>query len=387
MTGNTKPLQRAAMVAVIVLISSVLYSDGGRIGKVYTVSPARGEVVVSLSKDTKAVRMGSKMYLKLGERVVVMKAVFPMQTVVKCSLEKKYRPEIGRIKKGMPVFAYDGEPGKGPGKAEAALKAGTEKTVVGITMVYIPGGSFFMGAETDEGNEDEYPRHKVTLSPFWISKYEVTEKQFAAIMGYRTVTGEESPVMPVEHADWHESVTFCNRASERAGLRPVYIIERLRAPRNDNYDEGYQWHVRWNQSLKGFRLPTEAEWEYACRAGTTTRYYWGNEFDERYAIKTIGDSNNYDYCAPVGSRLPNAWGLYDMISNVPEICWDWYSKDYYTENEQVNPRGPATGDNQKVVRGGNRFLSEDRLTSSSRMSMTAGYSEMSAGIRVVLPAE
>ena len=115
----------------------------------------------------------------------------------------------------------------------------------------------------------------------------------------------------------------------------------------------------------------------------------GNEFDERYAVKNLDESGNDDYCAPVGTRLPNAWGLYDMISNVPEICWDWYSREYYNTEAKINPRGPSgpSGDIElKVVRSGNRFQNDEKLSCASRMYMPTRFAEMSVGIRVVLPA-
>ena len=187
----------------------------------------------------------------------------------------------------------------------------------GVTMelVLIPAGSFMMGDA--DGRTDERPVHKVTISkPFCLGKYEVTQRQWWAVMG-NNPSRVKGPMNPVEKVNWHDCQAFIGRLNRKFG---------------------------------GFSLPTEAQWEYACRAGSTTRFSFGDDEDR------LGD---YGWCGnnsarkthPVGQRKPNAWGLYDMHGNVYEWCADWYGGDFFKEQPAVDPPGPPTGA-ARVFRGG-----------------------------------
>ncbi len=204
-------------------------------------------------------------------------------------------------------------------------------------MVTIPAGTFTMGCTGEQSGcySDEIPIHQVTLSPYEIGKYEVTQKEWRTVMGASPsyFTGDNKPV---EQVSWNDIITFCNTLSTREGLTPVYTVS------------GSTVTANWNAN--GYRLPTEAEWEYAARGGassTNTQYSGSN---------TIGNvawysSNSGNTTHDVGTKSPNQLEIYDMSGNVWEWCWDWYSSSYYTSSSQTNPRGPSAGSG-RVLRGG-----------------------------------
>jgi len=222
-----------------------------------------------------------------------------------------------------------------------------------LPMVELPGGDFLMGspASDDMSQEDERPQHPVRLAPFRMAVTPVTVELYREVMA-QPATGEDGRAtrLPVGNVSWFDAIEFCNRLSVRAGYRPCY--SRV---------FGF-WRCNWRAD--GYRLPTEAEWEYACRAGATSRYGFG---DDPAALGGYawyaGNSNGQRQ--PVASRRANAWGLYDMHGNVWEWCWDGYGS--YSAKPARNPHGPlkwrAGG---RVVRGGSFIYSPEALRSARR---------------------
>lgn len=209
--------------------------------------------------------------------------------------------------------------------------------------VKIPAGEFMMGS--NNGEEDEAPAHKVVFTkPFLIGKYQVTFDEYDK---YCEATDTPKPSdegwgrgkRPVINVSWKEATAYC----------------------------------KWS----GTRLPTEAEWEYACRAGTSTRYFWGDKVNDEYAW--YADNSN-EKTHPVGEKKPNNWGLYDMAGNVWEWCSDWYN-DYPSE-EQTNPQGPEKG-YKKVYRGGSWFFTYPSLSSTYRAFNRTTSKSNYIGFRVV----
>jgi len=212
-----------------------------------------------------------------------------------------------------------------------------------LEMVELPGGTFQMGSpDTDDlAWDNEKPQHSVTVSTFAIARYPVTRELWEMLdkSPKEWQRDHDDDQLPANYVNWFDAVDFCNALSQRQGLRPCYRI---------NGDQ-----VDWDHEANGYRLPTEAEWEYAVRAGTTTRWFCGDDPAElgRYAWFT---DNSGSRVHPVGEKESNPWGLHDMIGNVWEWCWewcwDWYS-GYSKEDSAIDSIGPLAGVS-RVLRGG-----------------------------------
>jgi len=226
------------------------------------------------------------------------------------------------------------------------------KTKTGIEMVAIAGGWFQMGS--DNGDPDEIPVHKVWIDSFLMDRYELTQEQYVKLVGTNPSTFKGSS-RPVDTVTWAHAVLYCNLRSRAEGLQPCYDEET--------------WRCNFNAN--GYRLPTEAEWEYACRAGTQTEYYFGRDLRSvnKYAWYT---KNSFKMTHPVGQKRPNRWGLQDMCGNVAEWCNDVYETNYYKTSPSKNPRGPEAGD-IKVLRGGGWQDSPDCLRSSWRAGENCSF--------------
>ncbi|HRF11404.1 MAG: formylglycine-generating enzyme family protein [Candidatus Accumulibacter sp. UW27] len=211
-----------------------------------------------------------------------------------------------------------------------------------LLMVDLPGGDFRMGspASDDLARDDEKPQHQVTLAPFRMAVTPVTAELYREVMGQAS-TGDDPPVarLPATGVSWLDAVEFCNRLSVRAGYRPCYSRGLLGG-----------WRCDWRAD--GYRLPTEAEWEYACRAGSTSRFCFGDDPAVLDAYAWY-EGNAKGAAQPVATRRANAWGLYDMHGNVWEWCWDWYGS--YSSRPARSPRGPIRWKfwaGTRVLRGG-----------------------------------
>ena len=222
----------------------------------------------------------------------------------------------------------------------------------------INGGAFTMGSPANEpGRNNSEGQWQVTVSSFYMGKYEVTQKEYHELMGTNPSNFRGSN-NPVEQVSWFDAVEYCNKRSQREWLIPAYTITD-RTPAT-----GYPITaatVTWNRDANGYRLPTEAEWEYACRAGTTTAFNTGNNittsqanYDGNYPYNNNAKGEYRQRTMPVGSFEANPWGLYDMHGNVSEWCWDWY--DSYPSEAQTDPTGAAASHDfdgsYRVLRGG-----------------------------------
>ncbi len=214
-----------------------------------------------------------------------------------------------------------------------------------VEMVKIPAGCFLMGSSDDDdmARDNEEPQHRVRVSEFACMKYPVSEQLWQQVTKKGKGEGDKRPVTGVS---WFEAVEFCNQLSLQEEMEPCYKIV------------GKQ--VEW-VSNEGYRLLTEAEWEYGCRAGTETRWWFGD--DKSQLRECAWYRANASAPQPVGRKTANPWGLYDMHGNVWEWCWDWYGK--YKDKERNDPRGPTVGQ-ERVLRGGSFGLWARVLRSALR---------------------
>jgi formylglycine-generating enzyme required for sulfatase activity len=223
-------------------------------------------------------------------------------------------------------------------------------------MVLIPGGRFLMG----DPDEVDAPLHEVEVSSFLMDRNLVTQEQYEALVGKNPSRWKRAR-HPVEQLRWSDAVRYCNERSKREGLQPCYAPDTLQCDFEAN----------------GYRLPTEAEWEYACRAGTTTRYFFGDN-PAKLGEYAWFEKNAGGHPHPVGQKQPNPWGLQDIVGNVWEWCNDFYGVDSYTQSPRLNPRGPSRGEN-KVLRGGAWRFSADNCRSGYRYSENPGQSDVCFG--------
>jgi formylglycine-generating enzyme required for sulfatase activity len=260
----------------------------------------------------------------------------------------------------------------------------------GLEMMQIPAGDFIMGQIGLAA-----PTHKVTLSGFYMGKYQVTQEQYQAVIGtnpsdFKTsgtsVTGESGTPgkLPVENVSWYDALVFCNKLSVKEGLSPAYSISGSTDPADwgtvpTNSDAIWDAVIIVTGS-NGYRLPTEAQWEYACRAGTTTAYNTGDTVSDNTGW--YGKNSN-SMTHRVGLKPANAFGLYDMHGNVFEWCWDWHG--VYVSAAQTNPVGASSG-SYRVIRGGSWLnVSADNLRSAYRGSHAPNSWFMDLGFRLIRP--
>ncbi len=236
-----------------------------------------------------------------------------------------------------------------------------------LEMVLIDAGEFQMGSPTTvtDRRDDEF-QHSVRITkPFYLGKYQVTQSDYQRVMGNNpsyfassgsgkdSVTGLDTSRFPVEYVSWYDAAEFCNKLSQQDGFVAYYTLGNVQ--RESNTIKSATVTIAGGN---GYRLPTEAEWEYACRAGTTTPFHFGATNNGREANvdgnNPYGTSTKGPYLqrtTTVGNYAPNRFGLYDMHGNVWEWCWDWYDKDYYAGSPTDDPKGSANRE-YRVLRGG-----------------------------------
>jgi formylglycine-generating enzyme required for sulfatase activity len=268
-------------------------------------------------------------------------AVF-MVCVLFCSCSKEESPVQGKI----PTLPSSG-------KENAALETAITNSI-GMKFVLIQAGEFTMGSsENEKDHQADETQHKVKITkPFYMQTTEVTQAQWKAVVG-NNPSHFKGDDLPVEQLSWDDAQEFLKKLSVKENVK--------------------------------YRLPTEAEWEYACRAGSTTRFCFGD--DDSKLVEYAWYSNNSDRKThDVGTKKPNAWGLYDMHGNVREWCNDWYDENYYKNRPAEDPQGPASGVS-RVLRGGDWPYGSRRCRSAYRRRYGPSFHGVSVGFRAARSSE
>ena len=268
----------------------------------------------------------------------------------------------------------------------------------GMPFVLVQAGEFEMGSPAGErGRQQDEASRRITITqPFYLGTHEVTQDEYMKVMernpssftakgeGKDRVAGLETGRHPVENVSWFDAVEFCNRLGAKDGYAPAYRLDDV-VRREDGSIEKADVVFRGGD---GYRLPTEAEWEYACRAASTTPFHYGGVTKKKdancqpsMAAGMYGDFKPWQELgrtAAVGSYPANAWGLRDMHGNVAEWCWDWYEE---RPDVAADPAGPLHGDH-KLARGGSWLANELRCRSASRFFRVPGERSYETGFRV-----
>jgi sulfatase modifying factor 1 len=258
---------------------------------------------------------------------------------------------------GLGACGRNAMPAGGVGAGSAGQTATLEiVTGSGVRMVCLPGGTFTMGS--DHGNPDEAPAHRVTVGAFAMDSYPVTHEMFAKAQLPDPSHWQDNPKSPVERVRWRDAKEYCNERSRLEGLKPCYN------EKTPDWDCDY--------SANGYRLPTEAEWEYAARAGSDGPDDYGSPDALRQYAWFADNSDQKTH--PVGQKKPNAWGLYDMYGNVSVWCEDVYDPNYYRHSPAADPHGPPGPgrDVKRVLRGGNWKASADMCSVTRRQGERTG---------------
>ncbi len=271
---------------------------------------------------------------------------------------------------------------------------------LGATLNLVHAGEFRMGSPGDEPyRRIDESEHRVKISrTYYLGIHEITQDDFEIIMklkpsyfadgsgGNAKVIGLKTGRFPVEMVSWFDAVEFCNKLSEKDDLAPFYKLADVKR-------EGKSISSATVTTLggKGYRLPTEAEWEFACRAGTTTPFHYGKESSERTSnVKALLDTGGYGASpkwkelgrtTAVGSYPANDWGFFDMHGNAAEWCDDWYDKGYYSASPRENPRGPEQGAH-KAMRGGSWLVNDANCRSAARFFHLPSETTSYGGFRI-----
>ncbi|MEC7987653.1 MAG: SUMF1/EgtB/PvdO family nonheme iron enzyme, partial [Myxococcota bacterium] len=251
-----------------------------------------------------------------------------------------------------------------------------EEIPIPLSLVQVIPGNFYMGASNIDllASENEKPRHLVELTKgLWVSPYQCTREVYEKVMGVETTdtspsNNKQCPIY--KGIDWCDAIVFCNRLSSLEGLNPAYDLPYA-LPIDEEKRKVWSQKVKWNRDANGYRLPTEAEWEYCARAGQDTRFSGSDDLD---LVGWYSENNLEEEPQPVGKKAPNLFGLYDMSGNRNEWCWDTKSKNLYSSREScidpVHEKQESTKYPARVARGAWDYFGGCRVTHRSMTQVT-----------------
>ncbi len=324
--------------------------------------------------------------LAAGQKAKINKLVTGDYTVELRTSEGSKSQQVSVIKDQTQSLAFKFEKKAQPAVTTPPAQPATTSSSTLAGMVYVEGGSFNMGS--NDGDDDEKPVHKVTVSSFYIGKHEVTQKEWRDVMG-SSPSRFKGDDKPVEQVSWYDAIEYCNKRSLKEGLTPCYTIDKTnKDPNNTSSSDKLKWTVSVNWQANGYRLPTEAEWEYAARGGNKSKGYSHSGSNDLGSVAWYYDNsyskgeNHSDYGThKVGTKAANELGIYDMSGNVWEWCWDWYDEGYYAKSQSSDPIGAGSG-SYRVIRGGSWYgsVGDCRVADRGNGSPDDGY--CSIGFRV-----
>ena len=321
-----------------------------------------------------------KMYAEAGEYLTEVDSL--VREIRNAISSKQYNALLSCVQRYAELKANDPEAQTLREKIEKLTTLTTSNEIV---LRLIPQGKFYMGShDSDEFmRNNEHPQHRVSITNHLnISIYQITQKHFLDLMEFNPSTSVVNDNNPVDSVPWFSAVEFCNKLSEREGLPPYYQIDDVRRRNNKSIETANVTVSGGN----GFRLPTEAEWEYACRAGSITPWCFGDLVLDVGQYAWYYDNAQLE-THPVGEKKPNAWGLYDMHGNVMEWCNDWYNDFYYQQDiPEDDPAGPNDG-LSRVLRGGAWQFGAEATRSAYRNSANPDSTSNIIGFRVVRNAD
>lgn len=366
-------------IGTVILFTGLSTGAGKEIGKVAGIDSGNKVVIINIQSGVD-LKMGDMLEVMTDSGKVKLEVTYPMMTVAKCKIRGK--GQLAQLKKGMLVYRFGTDAAvleDKPGDVTGG-KTGFIEHFGDTQMVFIEGGTFTMGTpDMEPSKESDEVQHEVTLSSYWVSRYEVTQKEYADVT-FSNPSYFKGNNMPVDSVSWYEAIEYCNLLSKKYNLAPYYKIDKARRDGNNLNNEDTLKYTVTILGGNGFRLLTESEWEFACRAGTKTAYSFGDTIDGSMAA--FADSGKSS-TSPVGSYKPNAYGLYDMHGNVWEWCWDWYGN--YTGTVK-DPTGAVSG-SFRTMRSGSWNNLAALLRAGRRTHLVPSSNGFYAGFRVARSAQ
>ncbi|MDR2441531.1 MAG: SUMF1/EgtB/PvdO family nonheme iron enzyme [Planctomycetaceae bacterium] len=287
-----------------------------------------------------------KQYVEAGEILTEVDSL--IREIRNAISTKRYSQLLSCVQRYLELKANDPEAKNLQQKIEKLTTITSSK---GTKLRRIPNGRFYMGShDSDEYlRNNEHPQHRVLITRnLFVGVYPVTQGEFMQLMEFNPSIITENELCPVDSVTWYSAVEYCNKMSELEELPPFYELKAIKRRATGTIEKADILELGGN----GYRLLTEAEWEYTCRAGSITPWCYGDQVMEVGEYAWYYDNSSME-THPVGEKKPNSWGLFDMHGNVMEWCHDWYGEFYYQQcaEEEENPTGPSEG-TAKVLRGG-----------------------------------